>query len=55
MTDYVKLLDEKKPEAVWAFVENDRHLEITKLCAARGIHLMFEKPMAATYDQARKC
>ncbi|MEP7271003.1 MAG: Gfo/Idh/MocA family oxidoreductase [Acidobacteriota bacterium] len=52
--DYRKLLDEKKPEAVWAFVENDRHLEITKACATRGIHLMFEKPMAATYDQAKE-
>src|SRR2546430_11429772 len=26
--DYHKLLAEKKPEGVWAFVENDRHLEI---------------------------
>ncbi len=52
--DYRKLLDEKKPQAVWSFVENDRHLEITQACAARGIHLMFEKPMAATYQQARQ-
>ncbi len=50
--DYHKLLDEKKPEAVWAFVENDRHLELTRECASRGIHVIFEKPMAATYDQA---
>jgi len=52
--DYRKLLDEKKPEGVWSFVENDRHLEITRACAARGIHVIFEKPMAATYDQARE-
>jgi len=52
--DYRKLLDEKKPEAVWSFVENDRHLEITKVCAPRGIHLIFEKPMAATYEQAKE-
>ncbi len=52
--DYRKLLDEKKPEAVWAFVENDRHLEVTRACATRGIHLIFEKPMAATYEQARE-
>ncbi len=50
--DYHKLLDEKKPEGVWAFVENDRHLEITRECAARGIHVIFEKPMAASYEQA---
>jgi predicted dehydrogenase len=50
--DYHKLLDEAKPEGVWAFVENDRHLELTRECAARGIHVIFEKPMAASYDQA---
>ncbi len=50
--DYRKLLDEKKPEGVWAFVENDRHLEITRECASRGIHVIFEKPMAASYAQA---
>ncbi len=52
--DYLKLLDEKKPEGIWSFVENDRHLEITKACAARGVHVLFEKPMAATWDQARQ-
>lgn len=50
--DYIKLLDEKKPKIAWAFVENDRHVELTKACAVRGIHVMFEKPMAATFDQA---
>jgi predicted dehydrogenase len=32
--NYAKILDEKKPEVVWSFVENDRHLEITK-CGAQ--------------------
>ena len=35
--NYAKMLDEKKPEVVWSFVENDRHLEVTKACAARKI------------------
>ncbi len=52
--DYRKLLDEKKPEGVWSFVENDRHLEITQACDSRGIHVIFEKPMAATWSQARQ-
>jgi predicted dehydrogenase len=51
--DYRKMLDEKKPEAVWSFVENDRHLEITRECATRGIHVIFEKPMAANLAQSR--
>ena len=28
--DYKKMLDETKPDIVWAFVENNRHLEIAK-------------------------
>src|SRR5262249_32066266 len=43
--DYRKMLDDKKPDAAWSFVENDRHLEVTRECAARGINVIFEKPM----------
>ena len=52
--DYRKLLRDRSPKAVWAFVENDRHLEIAEVCAPLGIHLIFEKPMAASYDQAQR-
>jgi predicted dehydrogenase len=50
--DYTKMLDEQKPDIVWAFVENNRHVEIAKACAPRKIHLMFEKPLASTYQEA---
>lgn len=50
--DYNKMLDETKPDIVWAFVENNRHLEIAKACAPRHINLMFEKPLASTYKDA---
>jgi len=50
--DYNKMLDEKKPTIVWAFVENNRHLEIAKACATRKINVMFEKPLASTYKEA---
>jgi predicted dehydrogenase len=53
-TDAHKLLDQSKPDIVWAFVENNRHLEIAKLCAPRHINLIFEKPLAATYADARQ-
>src|SRR5262249_53370219 len=52
--DYRKMLDEKKPEAAWSFVENDRHLEVRRECASRGVNVIFEKPMAASLDQARQ-
>jgi predicted dehydrogenase len=50
--DYRKMLDQAKPDIVWAFVENNRHLEIVEACAPRGIHIMFEKPLAATFKDA---
>lgn len=51
-TDYRQMLDQAKPDIVWAFVENNRHLEIVQACAPRKIHVMFEKPLAATYKEA---
>jgi predicted dehydrogenase len=50
--DYKKMLDETKPDLVWAFVENNRHLEILKECAPRHIHVIYEKPLASTYKDA---
>jgi predicted dehydrogenase len=50
--DYIKMLDERKPDIVWAFVENNRHLEIVKACAPRKIHVIFEKPLASTFADA---
>ena len=37
-SDYVTMLDEAKPEAVFVTTSNDRHLEILKECAKRHIH-----------------
>ena len=50
--DYNKMLDEAKPDIVWAFVENNRHLEIAKACAPRKINLMYEKPLASSHKDA---
>src|SRR5438128_2637677 len=50
--DYKKMLDQRKPDIVWAFVENNRHLEIVEACAPRKINVIFEKPLAATYKEA---
>ncbi len=48
------MLDEVKPDIVWAFVENNRHLEIAKACATRHINLIFEKPLAANYSASQR-
>jgi predicted dehydrogenase len=50
--DWKKMIDEQKPEIVWAFVENNRHREIVEYCAPRKIHVLFEKPLASTYKDA---
>lgn len=50
--DYKKMLDQVKPDIVWAFVENNRHLEVAEACATRKINLIFEKPLASTYHDA---
>ncbi len=51
-SDYHKMLDELRPDFVWSFVENNRHLEIVEACAPKKVHVIFEKPLAATYAQA---
>ena len=50
--DYNKMLDETKPDIVWGFVENNRHLEVMQACAPRKIHVIFQKPLASTYQDA---
>jgi len=50
--DWKKMIDAQKPEIVWAFVENNRHLEIVQYCAPRKIHVLFEKPLSSSYKDA---
>jgi predicted dehydrogenase len=52
--NYVQMLDKTKPDIVWAFVENNRHLEIVKACAPRKINVIFEKPLASNGPDARE-
>ncbi|MGB2655937.1 MAG: Gfo/Idh/MocA family oxidoreductase, partial [Candidatus Acidiferrum sp.] len=53
-SDYIQMLDETKPEAVFVTTENDRHLEILRECAKRHINYSVEKPMATTAAAARE-
>lgn len=52
--DFIKMLDEAKPDAVFATTANDRHLEILRECAKRHIHFSTEKPMAVSGSDARE-
>lgn len=53
-SDFVKMLDEMKPDGVIVTTENDRHLEILRECAKRHINYSTEKPMATTAADARE-
>jgi len=53
-SDYVKMLDEMKPEAVIVTTANNRHLEILKECARRHINFSVEKPLATNAADARE-
>lgn len=49
---YDDLLAKEKIDAVIVYTENSRHADITELAAEKGLHIMVEKPMAATLEQA---
>ena len=51
---YEAMLDSEKLDAVYIFADNAAAADLTELAAARGLHVMAEKPMAATLAQAER-
>ena len=51
-SDWKKMIDETKPDIVWAFTPTNEHVDVVRYCAPRGIHVMVEKPLGATYKEA---
>jgi predicted dehydrogenase len=49
-----EMLDKTKPEAVTAFNTIFGHLDVVKICAPKGVHVMVEKPLAVNMDHARQ-
>lgn len=52
--NYVKMLDEVRPNAVLVTKSNDEHLPVVEACAKRKVHVWFQMPMARTAAEARK-
>ncbi len=52
VTDYQTLLDEV--EAVSIVVPTQKHYEVAKTFLQRGIHVLLEKPITVTVDEARQ-
>ena len=49
-----EMLTKTKPQAVCAFNTIYQHLEVVKMCAPKGIHVMVEKPLAISLDHAKQ-
>ena len=49
-----EMLDKTKPEAVIVYESIYDHLRVIEACAPRGIHVMVEKPLATTTEQAKR-
>lgn len=48
------MISKTKPEAVTAFGSIYEHLDVVEKCAPLGIHVMVEKPLAVSLEDARK-
>lgn len=50
--DLERFLDEREPEALSVVVPTTAHFEVARWLAGRGIHLLVEKPVTATVEEA---
>ncbi len=52
--DYKELLEKEKPDLVSIATESGNHAEIALYCIDKGVHVIIEKPMAMSMDDANK-
>jgi predicted dehydrogenase len=52
--DYEAMLDQAELDAVYVFCDNATAADVTELAAARGLHVMVEKPMTSTFARAKR-
>jgi predicted dehydrogenase len=52
-TSLEDMLDQMRPQAVAAFTSTFDHRRVVEACAARGVHVMMEKPLAVDMEHAR--
>jgi hypothetical protein len=50
--DWRKLLRREEPDIVICCAENAQHADVTEAAASVGAHVILEKPMAASYEDA---
>ncbi len=52
--DYKKMLDEVKPDIAYILTENCMKPQVVEECAKRGVNVCIEKPIAVSYEEAKK-
>ena len=52
--DIASMVKKRRPEVVMAFGANNQHLSVVEACAPLGVHVMVEKPLATTVEDAEK-
>lgn len=52
-TSLEEMLEKVRPRAVATFTSTFDHLRVVETCAARGVHVMMEKPLAVSMEHAR--
>jgi predicted dehydrogenase len=53
-TDYREMLENEKPDFVDIITPPPTHLEMCKVAADLGIHVICQKPLAPTFDEAKQ-
>src|SRR5690606_35884577 len=53
-SDLADMLERVRPDAVAAFTSTFDHRDVIRACAARGVHVMVEKPLAVNMEHARE-
>ena len=48
-----EMISRAHPQAVLAYTNTFDHRKVVEECARRGIHVMMEKPLAVSYEDAR--
>ena len=53
-TDYIRMLDLEKPDAVVINLPHGLHEACAVACAERGIHVLLEKPMSVSWESCQR-
>ena len=52
--DYRELVEKEKPDAISITVPTSEHENVASFCLEQGVHVLIEKPIAATVDEGRR-